>query len=416
MVVQDKVAGEATGPVAGGSRKIPKLEGVRGLCAGVVLLYHTAFFAGVLALPGSPGTPVFGFLFTGLEVFLPPFFVLSGYLLYRSFAKSVITGAPRPAIGSFLARRSVRILPAFWVLTAFCLLVLNFNSIDGVWYVLRPLLLLHSFQMSTWPAGMEATWTVTTEMTFYLLLPVFAWFIQLFAARAPEPAQRAQRMLLPILLIGAVGLIWQAYISAPSAVSIPDPAFWPPRYFGTCAIGMALAVLSVQAEVHGPGGLFRLVQRHPNKFWLGALVAYLVNLPKPFGTPGAGDWAAMLQMMVDHVLILVFSTLLLLPLLVPDVRSRLMDAVLANRPIRYLGRISYGVYLWHMAVLLLVVGLGDVFGGQGPASPTSYGGAGADLGFWPLLLLVLSCTVAIATVSHFLLEQPLARLVNRKTR
>src|SRR5690349_6021927 len=102
-----------TGPRAGAGdrRRVPRLEGIRGLCALGVIVYHVAFAAGVTSLLPIQGDGFWGILLDGLSVSLPPFFVLSGLLLYRPFARAIIAGTHRPAVGPFLWRRALRILP-----------------------------------------------------------------------------------------------------------------------------------------------------------------------------------------------------------------------------------------------------------------------------------------------------------------
>jgi peptidoglycan/LPS O-acetylase OafA/YrhL len=69
--------------------------------------------------------------------------------------------------------------------------------------------------------------------------------------------------------------------------------------------------------------------------------------------------------------------------------------VLAQPVVAWLGLISYGVFLWHYAVVLRL------------------GGPGAGLDFWPLLAVTLAITVALASVSYYGLERPLLRLKYR---
>jgi peptidoglycan/LPS O-acetylase OafA/YrhL len=98
------------------------------------------------------------------------------------------------------------------------------------------------------------------------------------------------------------------------------------------------------------------------------------------------------------------------PLTVPGVKSRLMEITLNPRPIRFVGRISYGVYLWHMVVVSLLLKQGPLFGNTPGFGPELYGAAG----FWWLLTWTTVGTIAVSAVSYYLLEQPLSRLGRRK--
>src|SRR5207248_2912751 len=198
----------ASAPGAGLERaqRNAKFDGIRGLCALGVLLFHVSFHSGVMGFFWNTGDGFLGAITYNLNVSLPPFLVMSGLLLYRPFARAIMTDKPRPSAKTFLVRRGMRILPAYWILCAVAIPLLNSYPGEGFWAKVRPFLLIHTF----WPksdeiSGMSTTWFVTTEFTFYLLLPVFAWAIARYARRAVDPWQRAKRMLVPLSLLLVVG-------------------------------------------------------------------------------------------------------------------------------------------------------------------------------------------------------------------
>jgi peptidoglycan/LPS O-acetylase OafA/YrhL len=378
-----------------------------------VVLTHVAFATIVLSSDfGSPPQGIWSILAAGQVGAIGPFFLMSGMLLYRPFARAAIVGTQKPALRPFFIRRAARLLPAVWLLVTFCLLVLNLSSIDGLWYVLRPYLLLHYYDFSFY-AGLDVTWTVPTETQFYLALPVMAWIMGRLARTASDPAQRARRMLAPLGVLIAVQFVWTAYIHG-TLGPWPPEFFWPFSISGLFAIGMALAIWLVLAEVDPgrPPGLFRAAVKRPNLFWLGALAAYAINCAQPFSTPGTADWLSPAAALVRHAMLLSFSFLIMVPLVVPGASSRLMESLLSNPPMRYLGRISYGIYLWHFAAMYLVFQTGSVFG----ESPTPVGFLLGQFGFWELMVPTVLLTIAFATVSFFLLERPVIRLGDRVIR
>jgi peptidoglycan/LPS O-acetylase OafA/YrhL len=403
--------GPSAGPASVDKKRVPRLDGIRGFAALGVIVYHVAFITGVSKHISDPGAGIWGVLTEGLSVCLTPFFVLSGLLLYRPFARATLAGTARPKAGPFLGKRALRVLPAYFVMTTVVLLTLNWYDINGFWYVLRPYALVHFFYRGPWITGMEPTWTVPAEVTFYLLLPALAWAIHRYARRAVDPAARARRMVLPIGLFALAGFGWTAFVYLPSmAPSVYYYSFWPFGYVGFFAGGMVLATLSAYAEIAPrPPAFYRLVNRRPNLCWLGALAVYLLYLPKPFGTPEKGDYPALVQQMVDQVLILAFALLVVAPLSVPNLRSRFIDAALANPPVRYLGRVSYGVYLWHVALIHVWFKNGSIFGKHPVNVAFLRGGAG----FWELLAFVVAGSVVAASVSYYLVERPLLAYRNR---
>ncbi|MFC6081783.1 acyltransferase family protein [Sphaerisporangium aureirubrum] len=398
----------------GSNKRIPKLEGVRGVLAVGVLVFHVAWQSGVTNFMDQPGNGIWGYLADGLTVMLPPFFVLSGLFLYRPFARAVIEGKRGPAVGEFLFRRGLRILPAYWLVVGVVLLGINLDGINSAWDVIRPVLALHFFIPADQPViALAHTWTVPTELTFYLALPLLAWLAAKFAGTAVDAARRAGRTMIPAAILLVIGLAWVTYTNLPTFTGPYELWFWPFYYVSAFACGMGIAALSAKAEVTGiVPGIFRAAGRHPNLFWLGALAVYLVNIPKPFGVPGSGTVGGMTQELIGHCLILVFSVLFILPLTVPEARSRLMDVTLGNAPLRFLGRISYGIYLWHIPFQNYFVQNGNMFGKTAVPDAMLRGSAG----FWELVTFTLIGSVVAATLSYYLLEQPLVRAYGRRAK
>ncbi|MTE22505.1 acyltransferase family protein [Streptomyces sp. TRM43335] len=388
--------------------RVPALDGLRGLCALAVLVFHVSYSSGVMHHYSDPREDVWGYLTAGMGVFLPPFFVLSGLMLYLPFARrTLIDSAPKPPLLPFLWRRVLRIVPAFWLVTVVVIVALNYDKIDGPWYVLRPLLMIHFFVRTEWIIGLDPTWTVPAEMVFYLSLPAVAWIAHRLARRVEDPARRMRRMFWPIAVLVLVGAGWTAYCFLPAmAADVWYLNFFPFGYVGFFAGGMALAVLTAYGEATGrTPALYRAAARRPLAFWAAAAVAYALNVPQPFGRPGTGDWGALAQQMVLHVLFFVFAVLLVIPVVAPGARSRTVDAVLTNRPMVFLGRISYGIYLWHVFFIHVVLQNGWIFGTTAVPDAVLRG----QVGFWPMVVVSLAGSVVAASISFYALEQPISR-------
>ena len=405
------MATPASGPLVQAPAKVrvPVLDGIRGICALAVLVTHVAF--STIVLPSAAGPPPQGFwsiLAAGQVLAIGPFFIMSGLFLYRPFVRVTLGGAKRPAMGKFFARRVARLLPGFWLVVAACLLLLNFNSIDGPWYVLRPFFLLEIYDYQYY-AGMDVVWTVPTEVQFYLALPILAVIGHLLAKGVKDPAAKARRMMSPLVVLVLVQLGWNWYVYG---------AFenWPPQYFypfsvsGLFAIGMAFAIWTALTEVQprSEPKFFAFARKRPNWFWIAAVGVYAISCVQPFAVAGTADWISPQAAVVRAVLLLAFSVLIMIPLVVPRATSKTMTTMLGGRVTRYLGRISYGIYLWHFFVMYIIFQSGSIFGELVPIQMQI-----GRFGYWELLIPTVLGTVAVASVSYFLVERPIFTAVER---
>ena len=106
-----------------GQAFLPELEGLRGVAAWGLVLYHTWVFSSGSALAWDLG-PATVFL-PALQSSVVLFFVLSGFLLYRPFAAALAAGEPFPSVRAYFRNRALRILPAYWVVVLVSSAVLN---------------------------------------------------------------------------------------------------------------------------------------------------------------------------------------------------------------------------------------------------------------------------------------------------
>jgi peptidoglycan/LPS O-acetylase OafA/YrhL len=392
---------EAAGAPAGTTRSpkrvfFPELEGMRGLAALGVLTTHVAFSSGQLGWADHPGNGVWGILLNKLEVSLPIFFVLSGTLLYRQFALNTLGAIRKPALKPYFWRRFLRVMPGYWLLAVVALPVLNHQYIHSWWQVVRPMLILQVYQHDAYVAGMEQTWSLATEVAFYFTLPLIAWGLHRIARKVADPVHRARRILWSLSVALPIGFAMCWYDHLPSLGSYPIQNTWPIENMGFIAIGMALATMSASAEVAPDRVLapYRLVVRHPVLCWAGALAVYILCCASPVGDQSRADYPPLAQSLVNQILYLAFGLLAVAPLTVPHARSGFIEAVLTNPLMRYIGRISYGIYLWHIA--LIYFWNGSLFGA--PAY---------------LEAVILPLSIGAATISFYLVENPAMKLRER---
>ena len=385
-------------------RYFPELEGMRGFAALGVLTTHVAFSSGAVSWNQGFGPTFAGYGFAGnllqqLRLSLPIFFVLSGMLLYRPFVLHTLADTPRPALRPYLWRRALRTLPAYWVVLTVALVAFNRHFIHRPWQVIRPFLLLHVYSADERSTrfGTEHTWSLATEVAFYAALPLLAWALHRFARQVPSTVQRARRILIALIPFEVIGFLFTIYSHLPSKGIFPMENEWPLSWLGFIAAGMALATLSAAREVTAENVFtpYSFIARRPLASWAAALAVYLVACVSPIGHPESGNYPPVDQGLAEHVYYLAIAVLLVAPLTVPH-KSAFIQQTMTNPVTMFFGRISYGVYLWHIPMIYFWYGF--IFGTDN---------------FGVMLVKVAGCTIVAATLSYVLIESPAMRLRER---
>lgn len=371
----------------------PLLDGYRALAVLMVLTTHVAFTTGEIY------APVFGPLVGRMDFGVTLFFLLSGFLLYRPWALGAMTKTPGPPLGRYFIRRAGRIFPAYWVMLIFTLALLP--EIQPVSWELWPIHmgLLHIYVPDSSLEGLTQTWSLATEVGFYLLLPVIAWWAGSRHRGDPDRSARRQFSVLILLavlawiftIVRVTGLMGDTFFSG----------YWLPGFLDWFALGMAGAVVSARLSLADPPSwmekLRSLARDTPT--CLGIAAALYVIVATPLGGPLAFEFAAPFETLTKHALYAVIGVFLLLPGFLGRSDHGSWWARLLQHPVAvYLGTISYGIFLWHLVLLRLILDTFDlpVFAG----------------GFWPLLVGTLAVSVVAATLSWFVIERPIQRLTH----
>ena len=117
---------------------------------------------------------------------------------------------------------------------------------------------------------------------------------------------------------------------------------------------MALAVASVHGDGHGATRLLGVVHRRPWACWLAAAIAYW-TLSTQLGLAGASsDRLTPLSYLARHQLNTVVACALLAPAVFAGHGHGYARRVLGRRAFAFLGTVSYGIYLYHLPVLIRI--------------------------------------------------------------
>jgi peptidoglycan/LPS O-acetylase OafA/YrhL len=385
-------------------------DGLRAIAAVSVLLLHTAWISGFTSRSSL------GAYTSRLEIGVSVFFLISGFLLYRPFAVSHLTDRVSPDIRRFWERRLLRIVPAYWLALTVLAYVFHAITLGPGW---QGVVTHYFFLQIYFPAaiinGITQAWSLCTEMTFYLFLPLYAAVV---VFRRRTRSNQLVRELVGVFILYGISLVFRYWalnlplitlrngkavpICAPHCLTDPTYATllssWLPSYLDLFSLGILLAVLSAwfterQSEpswLHSP--------LMPWISWIGAALTF-VAVSHVVTNYSILDFTTIRVDMEKQALYGLFAFLLLLPAVFGPQDRSVIRRLLRSWPMASLGVISYGIYLWHLDLANQFLKWTGWQPGKEP--------------FWVLALATLALSIAFASVSYFGLERPILRRKNR---
>jgi peptidoglycan/LPS O-acetylase OafA/YrhL len=348
---------------------MPGLDGLRALAVFAVIAFH-------LNLPFLPG----GFLGVTL------FFVLSGYLI-TDLLLNEWTRRNTIDFKGFFVRRGKRLLPSVFFLllclTAYVTilqpaLVSSLKSdilpaafsFSNWWYIFQKIPYFQSFAS---PSLFNHFWSLAVEVQFYLVWPFMFYLLQRFINKK-------------WLKIGITALI--AILSAVLMAVLYEPGGDPSRiYYGTDTRIFSLLIGACLAFLLPSFKLAELTRRK--------------SLRRIFDIIGLAALLAILFMTIyitqyDDFLyyggMVVFSLVSVLLIGAAASPLTITGKVFGALPLRFIGKISYGVYLWHFPIIVIT---NSLF----PSSSINV----------LLCVLQVASSILLATVSYYLIEMPIRR-------
>jgi peptidoglycan/LPS O-acetylase OafA/YrhL len=328
-----------------GGQWFSEVEGLRALAALSVILTHVSFEY------APSGNKLLNFITQNNEG--PPapsvllFFMVSGFVMYLPFATNRFNGKPAPDLVSYAIRRFARIAPAYWVALA---LVGIWLKLDYLWHpggFIRYFGFLQIYgNLHTLGGGIGPAWTLCVELTFYIALPGLAWIARRLGQRYGIVTSEVMLVVGMIAVSEIFQFLLSTFVSFGSGY-LEDYLITLPGTLDVFGVGMLLAVLSVEGRHRAqPRRIAAFANRYAGLWWVvaGALIFAVEQIPEHIGP----RW----WWLSTHALKVIAVGMMLTPLVLGRQRHGPLRAVLAIRPLVWIGTLTYGIYLWHYPILL----------------------------------------------------------------
>lgn len=349
-----------------------QLDSLRGLA--VMMVLYTHFYAGKTEpAPFFQNTIEWGGIGVGL------FFVLSGFLISGILLKNradIENGSKSRAscLKSFYIRRTLRIFPIYYM-SIFLLYMINLHPVrETIWWLVTYTSNIYFSDIGRYIGSIGHLWSLSIEEQFYLLWP---WVI-IFTPR---------KYLLPVILCFIASSPLYMHFCGLAKVNSFSAKILAFNHLDKFGFGALLAYQRFYGlENTVTDRVFNSALYISGALFIESLILYGLKLPNSFGvfyqTFSAIFYACVIKK---------FSTGF----------SGLFGRILESKPFVYIGKISYGIYLYHVFIMYTV-----------PICLQKYFGVVLHSLELQAILYTL-ITLCVASISWYLIERPLLTLKDR---
>ena len=357
------------------SKYLPSIDSLRALAVLAVIIYHVD----VNYLPGG---------FLGVDLF----FVLSGYLISSLIIKEYKkTGSLN--LYNFYIRRARRLLPAvYFMITVVLVVMVMFNGVllkkshldaifgyiysSNLWYIFHKLDYFDSFGSQS---PFKHLWSLAIEEQFYMIFPLLFLLVN-GKKKTKDGSYKLNRNFLYVIL----GVI---LVSLIAHIILFDINNISRIYFGTDTRAFSLLVGVVGAILYPMDKLNTKITPQENLVYsVVSLISIAALITIMIYTSEYNTWmyrGGFLLVAILGIIIIISS----------GKQHTVMAKLLSFKPVVFIGKISYSLYLWHFPVLVLTTPVSEI---------------GKPNIFFVVLRVIL--TFILAIISYALVETPIRKL------
>lgn len=347
---------------------IRAIEPLRAFAAFSVLMLHVIYISNWTDFPKTGPLAWFWAGWLGVDIF----FVISGFVVTMAAFRELEVGeTPRL---NFFIRRLARIAPLYFLSMAIYLIAVKSDPVKGgdAWFqILTHISFTHNFFPSSTGAINPPTWTIGTEMQLYLLvIALMAWL----------PRYRPWLFALAVFAV-AIACRYVAYASnlGESDALLSHYTTQMPCTVDNFGMGMVLAMLKQKGSLPQLGAIRSAI-------FFGIAVLGLVACQQILSAHWETYWTIWWLPTFFRSFAALFCALLVFTAI--TMPERLQNSI--PNLFVFLGQISYGIYLWHFIVIMLLL---------------KY----ASLGRVAFLGSTLLLTVVMAAFSWYFIEKPIVK-------
>lgn len=293
---------------------MPQLDSLRALAVLFVLFEHW--------IPDGSSYKVLPFGMIGVTVF----FVLSGFLITDILLNSRKIAAVKNksifhSLKQFYIRRTLRIFPVYYI-TLLILIILNFQNVREIYvWFLTYTSNIYFFSVQKWAGSLSHLWTLAVEEQFYIFWPFLIFFI---------PERFLSKSVYAIISFGVLFRAVMFLLSDKSEVAVNFTSILTPSCLDAFGLGALLSFLRLR------NNNFQFTGRKSFYFFTSCfiLIPVMITMNENIFT------ASLFKFVVSAMSLLLISRM-------STGFSGILKPVFENKILVYLGKISYGLYLFH---------------------------------------------------------------------